>query len=142
MKSAQKFIEMHNTMTLATIGKDGPAAAAVLYVPIKEGKSLIFVSSEKSEHIKNSKNNNSCAVTIQEDGLKWNMIRGLQIKGKIFLANEKYWKDYFEKYDYIKSDSKLSKALKKVKLYELKIDWIRMIDNSKGFGNREETELN
>ena len=142
MKSAQKFIEMHNTMTLATIGKDGPAAAAVLYVPIKKGKSLIFVSSEKSEHIKNSKNNNSCAVTIQEDGLKWKMIRGLQIKGKIFLANEKYWKDYFEKYDYIKSDSKLSKALEKVKLYELKIDWIRMIDNSKGFGNREETELN
>ncbi len=141
MKPAQKFIEMHNTMTLATIGKDRPSAAAVFYAPIKKGKSLLFVSSEKSEHIINSKKNNSCAVTIQEDGLEWNVIRGLQIKGNIVLANEKYWNDYFERYDYIKSDSTLSKALEKVKLYELKIEWIRMIDNSKGFGNREEYEV-
>ena len=141
MKSAQKIIQKHNTMTLATIGKDGPSAAAVFYAPIKKGKSLVFVSSEKSEHIINSKKNNSCAVTIQEDGLEWNVIRGLQIKGNIVLANEKYWNDYFERYDYIKSDSTLSKALEKVKLYELKIEWIRMIDNSKGFGNREEYEV-
>ncbi len=141
MKSAQKFIEMHNTMTLATIGKDRPSAAAVFYAPIKKGKSLLFVSSEKSEHIINSKKNNSCAVTIQEDGLEWNVIRGIQIKGNIVLANEKHWNDYFERYDYIKSDSTLSKALEKVKLYELKIEWIRIIDNSKGFGNREEYEV-
>ena len=141
MKSAQKFIEMHNTMTLATIGKGKPAAAAVFYAPIKKGKSLVFVSSEKSEHIINSKDNNSCAVTIQDDGLEWNLIRGLQIKGKIILAKEKYWKYYFERYDYIKSDSTLSKALEKVKLYELKIEWVRIIDNTKGFGNREEYEL-
>ncbi len=141
MKPAQKFIEMHNTMTLATIGKDRPSAAAVFYAPIKNGKSLVFVSSEKSEHIVNSKNNNSCAVTIQEDGQEWNVIRGIQIKGNIILANEKYWNDYLERYDYIKSDSTLSKALEKVKLYELKIEWVRIIDNSKGFGNREEYEL-
>ena len=141
MKSAQKFIEMHNTMTLATIGKDRPSAAAVFYAPIKKGKSLVFVSSEKSEHIVNSKNNNSCAVTIQEDGLEWNVIKGIQIKGNIILANEKYWNDYLERYDYIKSDSTLSKALEKVKLYELKIEWVRIIDNTKGFGNREEYEL-
>ena len=141
MKSAQKFIEMHNTMTLATIGKDRPSAAAVFYAPIKKGKSLVFVSSEKSEHIVNSKNNNSCAVTIQEDGLELNVIKGIQIKGNIILANEKYWNDYLERYDYIKSDSTLSKALEKVKLYELKIEWVRIIDNTKGFGNREEYEL-
>ena len=141
MKSAQKFIEMHNTMTLATIGKDRPSAAAVFYAPIKKGKSLVFVSSEKSEHIVNCNDNNSCAATIQQDGLKWTAIKGLQIKGKIRIANEKYWKDYFERYDYIKSDSTLSKALEKVKLYELKIKWVRIIDNSKGFGNREEYEF-
>ena len=141
MKSAQKFIERHNTMTLATVGSGGASAAAVFYTPIKKCKSLIFVSSEKSEHIVNSNDNNSCAATIQQDGLKWTAIKGLQIKGEITIANEIYWKDYFERYDYIKSDSTLSKALKKVKLYELKIKWVRIIDNSKGFGNREEYEF-
>jgi uncharacterized protein YhbP (UPF0306 family) len=28
--------------------------------------------------------------------------------------------------------------LEKVKLYEFEIEWARLIDNSKGFGNREE----
>ena len=141
MKPAQKFIERHNTMTLATVGNGGASAAAVFYAPIKKCKSLIFVSSEKSEHIVNSNDNNSCAATIQQDGLKWTAIKGLQIKGKIAIANEKYWNEYFEKYDYIKTDSTLSQALEKVKLYELKIEWVRIIDNSKGFGNREEYEF-
>ena len=65
-------------------------------------------------------------------------IKGLQIKGKIVLAKEKYWNYYFEKYPYIKTDKTLSKALEKVKLYEFKIKWARLIDNSKGFGNRKE----
>jgi uncharacterized protein YhbP (UPF0306 family) len=46
--------------------------------------------------------------------------------------------NYFEKYPYIKSDETLSKVLEKVKLYEFEIEWARLIDNSKGFGNREE----
>ena len=129
-------------MTIATASKKSASAAAVFYTPIKESKSLLFVSNEKSEHIMNCKENSHCAATIQEDGLDWSAIKGLQIKGKIGLANEKYWTNYFEKYPYIKSDKVLSEALEKVKLYEFKIKWIRMIDNSKGFGNREEYNLN
>ena len=141
MKQVQKFLEKHNTMTIATVGNEQISAAAVFYVPIKKGKSLIFVSSEKSEHIVNSKKNKYCAATIQEDGLKWNAIKGVQIKGNVTVAKEKYWTSYFEKYDYIKSDKTLANALEKVNLYELKIEWVRLIDNSKGFGNREEHEL-
>ena len=138
MKAIQKFIEMHNTMTIATVGKKDASAAAVFYASIKESKSLLFVSNEKSEHIMNCKENSQCAATIQEDGLEWSVIKGLQIKGKIKVADEKYWTNYFEKYPYIKSDETLSKAIEKVTLYEFKIEWARLIDNSKGFGNREE----
>ena len=73
-------------MTIATAGNEQICAAAVFYVPIKKGKSLIFVSSEKSEHIVNSKKNKYCAATIQEDGLEWNAIKGVQIKGNITVA--------------------------------------------------------
>ena len=128
-------------MTIATVGEKTASAAAVFYAPIKESKSLIFVSNEKSEHIMNCTKNSTCAATIQEDGLDWDVIKGLQIKGKISLADEKYWTIYFKKYPYIKSDETLSKALEKVKLYELKIGWIRQIDNSKGFGNKKEYNL-
>ena len=73
--------------------------------------------------------------------MEWNAIKGVQIKGNITVAKEKHWARYFEKYDYIKSDKTLSNALEKVNLYELKIEWVRLIDNSKGFGNREEHKL-
>ena len=138
MEPLQKFILEHNTMTLATVSNKIASAAAVFYVPIKNNTSLIFVSSPESEHILNCKIEPHCAVTIQDDGLGWEIIKGAQLKGDVNLADEKYWTNYFEKYPYIKSDETLSKVLEKVKLYEFEIRWARLIDNSKGFGNREE----
>ena len=111
MDDIQKFMENHNTMTLATNGKEGIGAAAVFYASIKKSTSLIFVSNPKSEHIENCRKNPNCAATIQEDGLEWSVIKGVQLKGTISLANKIHWNEYFEKYPYIKSDEVLSKAL-------------------------------
>jgi len=138
MDDIQKFIENHNTMTLATNGKDGVGAAAVFYAPTSKSNSLVFVSSPESEHIKNSKITKECAATVQEDGLKWDIIKGLQMKGRVNKAEEKYWETYFEKYPYVRNDETLSRALKKVDLYEFRITWARLIDNKKRFGKRTE----
>ena len=138
MDDIQTFLENHNTMTLATYGKDGPSAAAVFYTPIKKSASIIFVSSPESDHIKNLEKSKKCAATIQDDGLEWKKIKGLQLKGEINQANEKYWENYLRKYPYIKTNEELSKALEKVNLYEFRITWARLIDNTKGFGNRTE----
>ena len=79
-----------------------------------------------------------CAATIQNDGLEWEIIKGLQIKGIVELADENDWDIYFKKFPYIKENKTLSNSLKKVNLYKFIISWARLIDNSKGFGNREE----
>ena len=138
MNDIQDFIENHNTMTLATHGEKGVGAAAVFYAPSKECRSLLFVSNPKSEHMKNLENNITCAATIQEDGLKWEIIKGLQIKGSVIKAKENHWKTYFKRFPYIEKDEILSKALEKVSLYELQISWARLIDNEKEFGSRTE----
>ena len=140
MDNIQEFMENHNTITLATQGMDGTGAAAVFYTTIKKSTSLVFVSNPESEHIKNLEINKMCAATIQDDGLEWKEIKGLQLKGEINQANEKYWENYLRKYPYIRTNEELSKALKKVNLYEFRITWVRLIDNTKGFGNR--TEVN
>ena len=137
MDDIQEFMENHNTMTLATHGKDGTGAAAVFYA-IKKSTSLVFVSNPESEHIKNLEINKMCAATIQDDGLEWKEIKGLQLKGEINQANEKYWENYLRKYPYIRTNEELSEALEKVNLYEFRITWARLIDNTKGFGNRTE----
>ncbi len=138
MEPLQKFILEHNTMTLATVGNKVASAAAVFYLPIKNNTSLIFVSKPESEHILNCKMEPRCAATIQDEGLAWEVIKGAQLKGTVNVAEEKYWTNYFEKYPYIKTNETLSKTLEKVKLYEFKIEWARLIDNSKGFANKEE----
>jgi len=138
MDDIQEFMGNHNTMTLATYGKDGSGAAAVFYAIIKKSSSLIFVSSPESDHIKNLEINKKCAATIHDDRLNWEAIKGVQMKGEVNAADGIYWDDYFRKYPYIKTNQKLSKELKKVNLYEFKITWARLIDNTKGFGNRTE----
>ena len=138
MEDIQKFIRNHNTMTLATYGKKGIGAAAVFYAPSKEGRSLFFVSKSDSKHMINLEKNNKCAATIQEDGLKWDMIKGLQVKGSVTEAKKEYWEIYFGRFPYIKEDKILSKALEKVSLYELQISWTRLINNEIEFGKRTE----
>jgi uncharacterized protein YhbP (UPF0306 family) len=57
------------------------------------------------------------------------------------LADENDWKIYFGKFPYIKDNKTLSKSLEKVDLYKFTFSWARLIDNSKGFGNRFEIDF-
>jgi hypothetical protein len=141
MERVRKYLEEHNTMTLATVGKKGISAAAVFYSETKQCDYLLFVSSQNSEHIANLESEKKCAVTIQSDGLEWEIIKGLQLKGIVELANENDWEIYLKKFPYIKENETLARSLKKVNLYKFIITWVRLIDNSKGFGNREEYKL-
>ena len=138
MKEISEFIEKHNTLTLATVKNHDVCAAALFYVSVDNGRSLIFVSNPKSEHIKNLDYSQRCAATIQENNLDWENIKGIQIKGSIEIADDKYWEDYLTTFEYISKSETLAKAMKKVKLYKFDIDWARLIDNSKGFGNKKE----
>ena len=73
-----------------------------------------------------------------EGQLNWENIKGVQIKGEIKIADDKYWNSYLGEFNYISESETLTKAMKKVKLYKLKISWARFIDNAKGFGNKME----
>ena len=138
MKEISKFIEKHNTLTLATVKKHDIYAAALFYVSVDKGASLIFVSNPKSENIKNLTYNQKCAAPLQETNLDCENIKGIQLKGSIEIADDKYWEDYLTTFEYISKSETLTKAMKKVKLYKLEISWARFIDNSKGFGNKKE----
>ena len=142
MRHISEFIKKQNTLTLATEKNHDVFAAALFYVPIKNSKSLLFVSKPNSEHMKNLELNRKCAASIQENNLDWRKIRGVQLKGTVNKAEQKHWKDYLDKFNYISKSDVLTNAMKKVVLYELKINWIRFIDNSEKFGNKLEMKYN
>jgi uncharacterized protein YhbP (UPF0306 family) len=148
-----KYMESHNTLSLATEYEGLPHAAAVFYVNI--GFDLYFLSSPTSRHAQNFFHNHNVSGTINEDYSNWLLIKGIQLEGQVeslggILKNRGIAKTYVEKFpnvaDFIFSPQKLGQAIAKkvakVEFYKLMPSKIYFINNEIGFGYREELILN
>jgi uncharacterized protein YhbP (UPF0306 family) len=141
------YLAAHHVMSLATQGADGPWAAAVFYAT--DGHSLIFLSSPNSRHCSNLALDARCAATIQEDYRDWPQIKGIQLEGQVKeLQGEEERRAqqlYGEKFPIIgplaSAPPAIVKALARVRWFRLTPERLYFIDNSKGFGHREEIGL-
>jgi len=141
------YLAAHHVMTLATQGPDGPWASAVFYA--HEGTSLIFLSAPATRHCRNLALDARCAATIQEDYSDWAQIKGIQLEGRVVELEGDEEKRaqalYGEKFPVVGPLAKLPpaivKALAKVRWYRLVPERFHFIDNSKGFGHRDEIGL-
>ncbi len=138
------YLADHNVMTLATQGSEGPWAAAVFYA--SEGGSLVFLSSPSSRHCRNLAQDARCAATIQEDCSNWAQIKGIQLEGRVVelegeereCAQRLYGGKFPIAAPLATVPPAIFAALAKVRWYRLLADHIHFVDNSKGFGHREE----
>jgi uncharacterized protein YhbP (UPF0306 family) len=140
------YLAGHNVMTLATQGSDGPWAAAVFYA--SEGSSLVFLSSPTSRHCCNLAQDARCAATIQEDYSDWAQIKGIQLEGRVLELQgeeqEHAQRLYAAKFPVAApadAPPAIREALARVRWYRLLPERIHFIDNSQGFGRREEFAL-
>jgi len=131
-------------MTVATAGPDGPAAAAVFYV--SRGLDLYFLSAPHSRHCVNLEADPRVAATIQDAPAAWSDIRGLQLTGTARRlddadadeARRLYCARFPEATTSAGAASALARALLRIRWYGLVIEHLRFIDNSRGFGHRDE----
>ena len=137
------YLAGHNVMTLATQGPEGPWAAAVFYA--SEGSSLVFLSSPSSRHCRNLAQDARCAATIQEDYSDWAQIKGIQLEGRVVELQgedrDRVQRRYAAKFPVAApadAPPAIREALAKVRWYKLLPARIHFIDNSQGFGHREE----
>jgi len=142
--SALTYLARHQVMTLATGSGDHIWAAAVFYVNLKF--SLFFLSSGNTRHARYLAANPWAAATIQEDYDDWQEIKGIQLEGAVSLlsgaARKKAIKVYTEKYRFLSTATGvIATALTKVNWYQLTPSRLYYIDNSQGFGHREEVPL-
>ena len=79
------YLQIHNTMTLATCAGDAPWAATVFFA--SDDLQLYFFSSPDSRHCQNLAANSRVAVTIQEDYKDWREIKGIQLEGQVVLVD-------------------------------------------------------
>ncbi|MEZ5615380.1 MAG: pyridoxamine 5'-phosphate oxidase family protein [Rhodocyclaceae bacterium] len=133
----------HHVMTLATVGADGPWAAAVFYA--HEDLRLYFLSAPNTRHAENLARDPRVAATIQRDYDDWPGIRGLQISGTVRAVaaddEARVRALYQQRYPLIAGGAgvprKILEALDRIRWYALVPDDIHLIDNTLGFAHRE-----
>lgn len=139
-----EYLARHHVMTIATHGDAGPWAAAVFYV--HDGEGLVFLSSPGSRHCRNLAQDPRSAATIQDDCEEWSAIQGIQLEGRVAelqgeaesLARARYAQRFPVARGLDTAAAPIVKALAKVRWYRLVPERLRFIDNSRGFGHREE----
>ncbi len=143
---ALRYLRQHHVASLATSGSDGPWAAAVFYV--SDGFTLYFLSLPTSRHGQNLARDPRVAATIQEDYADWPEIAGVQLEG---MASDFSGEDeararrlYGEKYPFVDALSQaptaIAKAMARVRWYRLVPQRVYFVDNSAGFGHRDELD--
>ncbi|MFG2139156.1 pyridoxamine 5'-phosphate oxidase family protein [Streptomyces sp. NPDC048650] len=139
----------HTTLTLAYVDDEGPQAAAVLYAVDDRpaaGPLLYFVTSAETRHGRAlagvGPGGAPVACTAQRDGQEWSGLTGLQGRGvcRPLEGGERAagWQVYTERFPFVLESERLRAALERTALWELRPDWLRLIDNGRGFGHKEE----
>ncbi len=141
------YLAGHHVMTLATQGPQGPWASAVFYAG--DGASLIFLSAPNTRHCRNLAQDARCAATIQEDYREWSQIKGIQLEGRVIELQgdeeKRAQRLYGENVPVVGAVADVPpaivNALAKVRWFRLVPEHFHFIDNSKGFGHRDEIDL-
>lgn len=143
------YLGEHDTMVLATIGRDGrPRSAPVFYCHL--GFKLYFMTDPETEHGRNLSAVPHAAASITDNGQKWVEIRGLQLEGAVEPVENPVEKTgamtaYLAKFPFAagllaQSSGSFSKA-GRARLYRFEPERMALTDNRLGFGHRQEIRL-
>ncbi len=143
------YLQAHTVMTLATCNAAGPHAAAVYYA--SEQFDLYFVTDPGTRHGSDMVADPNVAASIQDQPFEWSDIKGIQLQGAAELLSDDRSHDatrvFTGKFPYaaalLDAGAERPHASKTagVKMWRLRLHRVRLIDNEKGFGHRDEIEI-
>jgi uncharacterized protein YhbP (UPF0306 family) len=141
---ALAFVAGHHVMTLATYGPLGLWAAAVFYA--HDGFRLVFLSAEHTRHAQNMAASPHVAATIQDDYDEWQTIQGIQLEGVVRLLSGTERSAalalFAGRFRFLSSPTAaIEAALRRISWYSLEPERLYFVDNTQGFGHRDEIAL-
>ena len=142
--SINRYLVRHTTLSLATCHEGKPWSTDLFYTSDNSCQ-LYFVSSVTTRHSKHIAANPRVSVSISRQCAGWKDIRGLQLDGVAGVVSEadRDWviETYLTKFPALKRLHQASEILSlfwKSSFYRISPEWIRLIDNSKLFGHKDE----
>jgi len=132
-----------STMTLATHGVDGEPHAAPVYFAASDDLRLYFFADPDSQHAQDLATDPRAAATLDPEVSSWQEIRGLQMRGEVARVPrgaewEAAWEGYAAKFPFVRS---LKAVVSRNDLYVFIPHWVRLVDNRRGFGFKQEWSL-
>ncbi|NOZ71473.1 MAG: pyridoxamine 5'-phosphate oxidase [Chloroflexi bacterium] len=143
----QRFLEEHNTLSLATVDSEGVPFACSLFYTFGPDLTLYFLSDPKTAHAQHLKDGAAVAATIAHDNQEWQTLQGLQLRGVALPCSEPDEEEiardlYNKRFPFIAKAEVLAGPLGRARYYKIVPTWIRLIDNRRGFGHKEEWRRN
>jgi 4-hydroxy-3-polyprenylbenzoate decarboxylase len=144
------FLNAQTTLSLATTNADGSPHACDVFYAADSRANLYFVSDPGARHIQNLLHEPRVAVTVHGASQGWQEIRGAQIIGDASPVAGTVERIaglslYAAKFPFVTkwlpSIDALGRAIEKigtVELYQVAPRWTRWIDNTRGFGHKDE----
>jgi len=143
MERIRELLETVSAMTLATTNPEGNPHAAPVYFVEDARMRLYFFSEAKSLHSQDVAKNPKAAAAIYPECEGWRDIKGLQLRGEVYLVEpsetwNSAWKRYQVKFRFVRA---LKTVVAQNQLFVFIPSWIRLVDNSLGFGFKKEWNL-
>lgn len=124
-----KFIGRHHVLTLATLSEEGaPYCSNAFYSFDSERGVFIFSSSEETLHAQHMLQHPRVAASVVLESRVVGKLQGVQITGVVHSASDEDRSSYISKFPYA--------ALAPLRLWRLEIEFIKLTDNTLGFGKK------
>ncbi len=126
------FIRRHHVMTLATQGEEGVHCSHLFYAYLPGENLFAFTSDHATIHGRQALANPSAAASIVLETKVVGKIQGLQMRGQALPAEGETRAlaraAYLKRFPYA--------ALHDLELWTFRPEWIKMTDNTLGFGKK------
>lgn len=131
---ALEILAETNSCTLATVEEDGSPRATPMFFAFDDQLRIYFLSDPKTVHVANLLRDSRVAMGFYPEVAGWKEIRGLQMKGSAEvipdLELDQAWETYQARFPFL---SEIPEAVEVSVLYRFEPQWVRIIDNRRGF---------
>lgn len=128
-KKIERFINRHHVLTLATATNDGaPYCCNCFYVYDADTAAFIFTTDSTTRHGQMMSENNRVAASIVLETRTVGKVQGLQITGMVKPAVDGDKMTYIKCFPYA--------AVADLHLWRLEADFLKLTDNTLGFGKK------
>lgn len=125
----EAFIKRHHVLTLATASAEGPYCANAFYAYDAKRNVLVFTSDDATRHAAEMRASSVVAASIVLETRIVGRIQGVQICGRVAEGGLNDRTTYLKRFPY-------AAAMGATTIWRLEPDFIKLTDNTLGFGKK------